>query len=179
MEVKKMNRIEALRTALGISQKQLADTLGVRQTAVSKWEKDRTAPDFHTIMCLCTIFDVSAEFLMGYNSQSLTANEYQALAMRTANTQECKWLENVGLGLAGEAGECADLIKKHVIHHHDLDKHHLAVELGDALWYIALGATCLGYPLEEIARMNNRKLQKRYPEGFDPERSKNREADDV
>lgn len=41
----------------------------------------------------------------------MTINEYQELAMGTANPKR-RVLANVGLGLAGEAGEVADLIKK-------------------------------------------------------------------
>lgn len=37
----------------------------------------------------------------------MTFNDYQNAAMRTANP-ECKNLSNVGLGLTGEAGECAE-----------------------------------------------------------------------
>ena len=47
------------------------------------------------------------------NIDRLYANEYQRLAMRTAKP-ECRVLSNVGLGLAGEAGEVADEIKKHL-----------------------------------------------------------------
>ena len=59
----------------------------------------------------------------------MTGSEYQRLAMRTANP-ECRVLTNVGLGLAGEAGECADIIKKHIHHGHDLDKEHLKKRVG-------------------------------------------------
>lgn len=108
----------------------------------------------------------------------MTGNEYQNLAMRTANP-ECRSLTNVGLGLAGESGECADLIKKHVHHGHDLDKEHLMKELGDTLWYIALGCEVIGCTMDEIMQMNIEKLKMRYPDGFDCEKSIHRSADDI
>ena len=45
------------------------------------------------------------------------------------------------------------------------------------LWYLAEIADALGVTLEDIARRNIDKLRKRYPDGFDPERSINREGE--
>lgn len=108
----------------------------------------------------------------------MTINEYQDAALRTAN-MSCLELRNVALGLTGESGEAADLIKKHFYHNHDLDKEHLAKELGDIAWYIAVGAYLLDLDLESVLQMNVDKLRERYPEGFDTERSLHRKADDV
>lgn len=101
-------------------------------------------------------------------------NEYQIKALHTANSQSPdKLLEGV-MGLNGEAGECADAIKKHLFQGHELDKQHLAYELGDIAWYLALAADAIGYDLETILRMNIGKLKERYPDGFDSNRSINR-----
>lgn len=78
------------------------------------------------------------------------------------------------MGLAGEAGEVVDYLKKWVGHGHDIDKEHVKKELGDVLWYVSEIATALGLSLQEIAMMNADKLRKRYPEGFAVERSRNR-----
>ena len=104
----------------------------------------------------------------------MTINEYQNKALSTANQQNPhKLLEGV-MGLNGEAGECADAIKKHLFQGHELDKQHLAYELGDVAWYLALAADAIGYDLETILRMNIGKLKKRYPDGFDSNASINR-----
>jgi len=108
----------------------------------------------------------------------MTGNEYQKLAMRTANP-ECKELSNVGLGLAGEAGECADEIKKHLYHGHPLDREKLLKELGDLMWYIALGCTVLDAQLDDVMETNIRKLMARYPHGFDMVHSLHRAEGDV
>lgn len=108
----------------------------------------------------------------------MTGSEYQKLAMRTAN-EKCFNLANAGLGLSGEAGEATDIIKKHLFHGHDLCPEHLAKELGDVMWYVALNATLIGYDLDRIMRMNIDKLKARYPEGFDPEKSQHRKAGDI
>lgn len=80
------------------------------------------------------------------------------------------------LGLAGEAGEFADEVKKRAGHGHDLDRAKLIKELGDALWYVAECASALGLTLECVAQYNLAKLRERYPQGFSSEASKNRAA---
>jgi NTP pyrophosphatase (non-canonical NTP hydrolase) len=70
-------------------------------------------------------------------------------------------------------------MKKHLFQGHALDKEHLAKELGDVSWYLAVTAAAIGYDLETIFRMNVEKLRKRYPDGFDPNRSQHRDAGDV
>lgn len=111
----------------------------------------------------------------------MTANEYQELALRTINNflGEKNQLMNGVLGLNGEAGECADIVKKHLFQGHKLDKEHLAKELGDTAWYLAVTAYAIGYDLDTVFEMNIKKLQERYPEGFDEFRSRNRRAGDV
>lgn len=110
----------------------------------------------------------------------MTPNEYQKEAMRTAGEHVgIDLLLNGVMGLAGESGECVDMVKKHLFQQHELDRPHLAKELGDVAWYLAITAEAIGYPLEAILQMNVEKLRARYPKGFDPERSRNREANDV
>ena len=108
-------------------------------------------------------------------------NEYQKLAMRTINKDlsEKDMLINGVMGLCGESGEVIDIVKKHIAHNHELNKDHLAKELGDVAWYLAETATALGYSLEDIFKMNIDKLKKRYPDGFDSEKSIHRREDDI
>ncbi len=90
---------------------------------------------------------------------------------RRTSTPAGDVLTVLALGLAGEAGEICDPIKKHFGQGHSLDKMALARELGDLLWYIARMADVLGVPLSEVARMNQEKLLARYPGGFEVARS--------
>ena len=86
-------------------------------------------------------------------------------------------LNNAALGLAGESGEIADHVKKVMFHGHPLDdptRDKIAKEIGDILWYCAMGAQGIGLGLGDIARMNVEKLKKRYPEGFSTDNSLNR-----
>lgn len=112
----------------------------------------------------------------------MTINEYQAAALRTAQTEKflaSDLLLNSALGLCGESGEVADLVKKHLFQGHDLDLDHVAKELGDIAWYLAVGAYAIGLDLETIFRMNIEKLKARYPDGFSTDRSLHRDKNDV
>jgi NTP pyrophosphatase (non-canonical NTP hydrolase) len=106
----------------------------------------------------------------------MTLDDYQQLAARTLGRDRTheQQLANAALGLTGEAGEVAEVIKKHLFHATPLDQEALAKELGDCLWYIGAFATVLGLSLDDIAQRNIDKLRRRYPEGFDPARSINR-----
>ena len=108
----------------------------------------------------------------------MTINEYQELAMRTLNPslEKRDVLINGVMGLCGEAGEAIDLVKKHLHQGHELDREGLIRELGDVAWYLAETAHALDTDLETVLRLNIEKLKKRYPEGFDAERSANREV---
>ena len=104
-------------------------------------------------------------------------NEYQSEALRTAfgMSNEYPMVLNGVLGLAGESGECVDMVKKHLFQGHELDKAHLMEELGDVAWYVAVAAHAIGYDLETVLQYNVCKLRRRYPNGFSAERSINRE----
>lgn len=106
----------------------------------------------------------------------MTLNEYQLLAQRTSSTKKAlDKLENGCMGLCGETGECMDIMKKYKFQGHVIGLSKLAEELGDVLWYVAELATGLGMTLDEVAVGNIEKLRQRYPDGFDAERSVNRE----
>ncbi|MFA6093956.1 MAG: nucleoside triphosphate pyrophosphohydrolase family protein [Elusimicrobiota bacterium] len=103
-------------------------------------------------------------------------DNYQREAVRTASPLADGQLRLAAfaLGLCGESGEVADLVKKHVSHGHDLPYAKVTEELGDVLWYVANIANVLGFTLGEIAAQNAEKLRSRYPDGFSSDRSRNR-----
>ncbi|MBQ9326045.1 MAG: nucleoside triphosphate pyrophosphohydrolase family protein [Clostridia bacterium] len=105
-------------------------------------------------------------------------NDYQKQALRTLNPEltEKDILINGVMGLCGESGEAIDIVKKHLAQGHPLDREGLAKELGDVCWYLAEAAYAIGYDLEKICSLNLDKLRKRYPDGFDAARSRDRKA---
>lgn len=116
----------------------------------------------------------------------MTPNKYQKEALRTesplpwmrASDSTLRLLQGL-MGLNGEAGEAIDILKKHMFQGHELDREHLAKELGDVAWYLAVSADALGYTLEQVLQMNIDKLRVRYPDGFEADRSLNRKEEDV
>lgn len=107
-------------------------------------------------------------------------NEYQKAAQKTSGAygkgiSKRRQLLSV-LALAGEIGELCNKLKKREAHGHSISDGDLGEELGDILWYVAEVATALGFDLEDIGLMNLLKLQKRYGEGFDQDKSRNRKV---
>ena len=90
-------------------------------------------------------------------------NNYQRQAKETAIYPENYKIVYPALGLAGEAGEVADKVKKIIRDgRNDAEYYNqIAKELGDVLWYCAVLADDLGYSLQQIAEMNVYKLQAR------------------
>lgn len=106
----------------------------------------------------------------------MTAQEYLAEVLRTyvGSPDRKEKLTLAALGLTGEAGEVADHIKKALFQGHKIDSLHLLEELGDVLWYVTLAARAIDFNLNDVMEYNVQKLRKRYPNGFDSERSNNR-----
>lgn len=69
------------------------------------------------------------------------------------------------MGLAGEAGEVVDLLKKHLYHAKSLDREHLTKELGDCLWYLTDIARQFDISLSDVKAANVKKLSARFPTG--------------
>ncbi|MFN6962792.1 MAG: nucleoside triphosphate pyrophosphohydrolase family protein [Pyrinomonadaceae bacterium] len=94
-------------------------------------------------------------------------DDYQSQASQTAlYPRRMENLEYPTLGLAGEAGEVANIVKKIQRDHGgvvtDEVRGKLKDELGDVLWYISACADELGLKLGDIAEYNIDKLAKRH-----------------
>jgi NTP pyrophosphatase (non-canonical NTP hydrolase) len=105
--------------------------------------------------------------------RTMNANEYQELAARTLiDAPDAEYTDAEimlvwnALGLAGEAGEVANSIKKMVVHRHGVDRDELVKELGDVLWYVAALCTKLDVPMSTVMERNIAKLMRRYPDGY-------------
>ena len=130
----------------------------------------------------------------------MTGFEYQKLAMRTndgssevrlirelmSSNTPCRNLHGyiadllMGvLGLTGEAGEVADLVKKGIFHEKGIDKNHLQRELCDVMWYITMICHACGFNMDDIMELNIEKLKARYPEGFDTYKANHRKNGDI
>ena len=111
---------------------------------------------------------------------SMDINGYQLDAMRTVrlDMDDASLTTHAVLGMVSEIGELCGLYQK-VYQGHPFDEQHARKETGDILWFWAEYCTAMGWWAADVARENINKLLARYPEGFEAERSMNREEGDV
>jgi NTP pyrophosphatase (non-canonical NTP hydrolase) len=96
--------------------------------------------------------------------KDMTLSSYQKAASSTAIYPTQHAITYPALGLAGEAGEVANKVKK-IIRDGKLDKAALKGEIGDCLWYIAALCRDLNIDLGDVAKSNLEKLQDRKARG--------------
>ena len=108
----------------------------------------------------------------------MTEHDYISEVLRTCVAESSDERLLLGaMGLAGESGEVVDLIKKVHFAGHPLDIVKVKDELGDVMWYIALLCHTLDFSLEDLRAGNVAKMHIRYPNGFERERSVNRQEE--
>ena len=106
----------------------------------------------------------------------MDSQEYSKLARRLIDRSlpaEQQML-NAALGLAGESGEIADLVKKYHFHGHTNEVDKIVLELGDLLWYVQQMCYALNVTMHDVMIRNIDKLERRYPNGFNYTDSLNR-----
>jgi NTP pyrophosphatase (non-canonical NTP hydrolase) len=94
-----------------------------------------------------------------------TLDGYQSEARRTINvglTDDQRLMDSAA-GLAEEAGEVLSHVRKYLMQGRPLDRDAVVLELGDALWCLAITADTLGVSLADVARRNVEKLRVRHP----------------
>jgi len=86
------------------------------------------------------------------------------------------------IGMLAESGEFTEIIKKCIFQGKPLteaERFHMKRELGDILWYWIQGCIALDYTPDEVMDENIKKLEARYPNGFEVARSETREEGDI
>ena len=78
-------------------------------------------------------------------------SEYQELALRTAKLEEpaTRKALHCGIGLITEVGEIADAHKREIFYGKEIDKVNTLEEVGDLLWYVALGCNAIMFNMDE------------------------------
>ena len=89
------------------------------------------------------------------------------------NPESCDLL-HASLGIAGEAGEIVDAVKKHVIYGQPLNVENLKEEIGDLKFYLEQMMQIINTDDEECQNLNIKKLLKRYPNGYSDAAAKER-----
>ena len=86
------------------------------------------------------------------------------------------------IGMLAESGEFTEVLKKMIFQGKEFNEEnrfHMKRELGDILWYWIQGCIALGYTPDEVMDENIKKLEARYPDGFEVARSEKREIGDI
>ena len=130
-------------------------------------------------------FKKYTEFVDAVTSEAST--DFLALSDRLVQLDEkganIERLLTAGVGINAEGGEFLEIIKKMIFQgkpSNEDNRHHMIVELGDIMWYVAQACMALGVTIDEVIACNVTKLEKRYPGGsFDPYYSENRSEDDL
>ena len=111
----------------------------------------------------------------------MTGREYQELAARTINSEltlEQQTMHSLH-GMVGEIGEIHSLYQKVYQGHGNPDREHVLKECGDLLWFVAEFLTSQGFSFDDCMETNIEKLRKRFPDGFEEERSLFRDRNDI
>lgn len=111
--------------------------------------------------------------MMGAHAMAGDAEWFQAEASKTSAGPDgvagrlaaVAPLMHAAVGLATEAGEMLDALKKHVWYGSPLDRANCKEELGDVAWYLAEACTALEVPMRDVFIRNISKLRRRYSNG--------------
>jgi NTP pyrophosphatase (non-canonical NTP hydrolase) len=99
------------------------------------------------------------------NAIKTESRDFTAIGERLQTVENQRLLHG-GIGLATEAGEFLDALKKHVFYGKELDKVNLREEMGDIFWYCAIIADQLDVDFADVMERNITKLKARYGEKF-------------
>ena len=106
----------------------------------------------------------SWEYYKEVYKDMISLAQYQSAAAKTAMYKHNHKILYPALGLAGEAGEVANKVKK-MLRDDNLYKNAIASEIGDVLWYAAMLSKDLNIELHDIAMKNLEKLYDRKERG--------------
>ena len=131
------------------------------------------------------ILDEYGKFVQSTTSEESLSTEVlvdRLMDLHIHNSVEFSQLLTASIGMQAESGEFSEIIKKIIFQGKEFteeEKFHLMRELGDVLWYWVQGCTALGYTPQQVMEENIRKLESRYPNGFEVVRSEIRAKGDI
>jgi NTP pyrophosphatase (non-canonical NTP hydrolase) len=127
------------------------------------------------------------DFVLDVTSEPSLSNEAfkdRLTELEWDNSVEVNWPELItaAIGIQAETGEFSEVVKKCIFQGKEMNetaRFHAMRELGDVIWYWIHAVNALGYEPDEVIKENIRKLESRYPGGFDIERSEVRIEGDI
>ena len=100
----------------------------------------------------------------------LGASDYQNLKITPQQAESL----HAAIGIAGEAGELLDAVRKHVFDGQPLDRENVIEELGDLCFYLEAACQSMGVERSYIEAMNQAKLTQRYKDGYSDQQAVDR-----
>lgn len=94
----------------------------------------------------------------------------QPPALYAGQVRQLNWI----IGLSGETGELAELIKHDIFYGQPVDKMKVAKEIGDVLWYLGALADSYDIQLQDVLELNKAKIDHRYDGEYNQEGSAER-----
>ena len=131
------------------------------------------------------IFETYCDFVTKVTSEpSLDVDSLKEVIEKIQNKSEidAPRILTAALGLSSEAGEFTEIVKKIFLQGKPADKDnvfHMKRELGDIIWYWTTACASLGLEPYEVISENQKKLEARYGEKFEVERSEVRKEGDL
>ena len=128
--------------------------------------------------------DAYLEFVNAVTSQpskDADAFEYRIQELRGEGFETWRLL-TAAVGMSAEAGEFTEVVKKIIFQGKPVNEEnmfHLKRELGDIMWYWTTACASLGLDPFEVISENQKKLEARYGESFEVERSEVRKEGDL
>lgn len=112
-----------------------------------------------------------------YVEQALKTESLSKEVADRLNDQKTIRLLHAAMGMVTEAAEFLDNLKKHIFYGKVIDYFNLAEEIGDQMWYVAIGSDALEIKVDDVLDNNILKLKTRYPERFDAKAAMNRDLE--
>ncbi len=103
-----------------------------------------------------------------------TEPDYQAAMERLQSVRTMRLL-HAGIGMATEAGELLDMLKRHIFYGKPIDATNAIEEIGDSTWYERIACDELAVEYMEMVAINVRKLRARFPGKFTEDAAINRD----
>lgn len=110
-------------------------------------------------------------------------NKHQQFALQLEShpdlqiTRQQMRLLHAAVGMATEAGELLDAVKKSIFYGKPIDEANVLEEIGDSQWYHAIGLDAIGKTPADAAETNYKKLSARYGDKFSSEKALERNLD--
>ena len=104
------------------------------------------------------------------------SKDFDSISTRLNDKRALRLLHG-SCGIATEAGELLDAMKKHIFYGKEVDTVNVVEEVGDLMWYIAIILDELGVEFEDVMDKNINKLKARYGNKFSEDSANSRNLD--